>query len=55
MIGGYYVDLCADVLDAEGLITGDRYIFLRDAYLQNRESLVADGAEVEDDFGEDDF
>lgn len=47
-------DLRADLLDAEGLITGDRYIFIRDSFLQRRESLVRDG-EVEDDFGEEDF
>ncbi len=47
-------DLRADLLDAEGLITGDRYIFLRDSFLQRREALVRDGV-VEDDFGEEDF
>ncbi len=47
-------DLRADLLQAEGLITGDRYIFLRDSFLQRRESLVRDGV-VEDDFGEEDF
>lgn len=54
VLGGYYVDLRADLLDADDLISGDRYIFLRDAYLQNREFLVTDG-EVEDDFGDEDF
>ncbi len=47
-------DLRADLLEAEGLITGDRYIFLRDSFLQRREALVRDGA-VQDDFGEEDF
>ncbi len=53
-IAGYYVDLRADTIDAEALITGDQYVFVRDAYLQDREYLVKDG-EVEDDFGDEDF
>lgn len=40
------------LLDAEKLMTGDRYTFVRDVYLQRREFLVNDG-EVEDDFGGD--
>lgn len=51
---GYYTDLRANALEAEGLLTGDEYIFLRDAYLQDREYAVKDGV-VEDDFGEEDF
>lgn len=47
-------DLRADLLKADELVTGDRYIFLRDSYLQQREALVRDG-EVEDDFGDEDF
>ncbi len=50
----------AQVLEAEELITGDRYVFIRDAYLQSREALVNDGVVVdsfsdfeEDDWGED--
>ena len=39
-------------MDAEKLITGDRYLFIRDAYLQRREFLIKDG-EVEDSFGSD--
>jgi phospholipid-binding lipoprotein MlaA len=49
------IDFRARVLDADELITGDPYIFLRDAYLQRREAFVTRG-EVEDsfsDFGED--
>lgn len=53
-ISGYYVDLRADSIDAEGLISGDQYVFLRDAYLQDREFQVKDG-EIEDDFGDEDF
>lgn len=43
------VDLRASLLSAERLISGDRYIFIRNAYLQNREFKVRDG-QVEDDF-----
>ena len=43
------VDTRASLLSAEKLINGDKYIFLRNAFLQNREFKVKDG-EVEDDF-----
>ena len=43
------VDVRASLLSAERLISGDKYIFVRNAYLQNREFKVRDG-EVEDDF-----
>lgn len=43
------VDTRADLLSAERMITGDKYIFVRNAYLQNREFRTQDG-EVEDDF-----
>lgn len=46
--GVYFVDLRAGLLVAESLLTGDEYLFLRDAYLQRREYLVNDG-ELEDD------
>jgi phospholipid-binding lipoprotein MlaA len=39
----------ASFLDAERLIQGDKYTFLRNVYLQNREFKVRDGM-VEDDF-----
>lgn len=42
----------ANLLDLEQHITGDRYTFIRDAYLQRRAFLINDG-EVEDDFGGD--
>lgn len=42
----------ASLLDAEKLISGDKYVFIREAYLQRREYLVNDG-QVEDDFGGD--
>ena len=51
---GRVVDQRAQLFSAEELITGDRYIFIRDAYLQRREFMVKDGA-VEDNFGNDDF
>jgi len=43
------IDTRASLLSAEKLIQGDKYIFIRNAYLQNREFKVKDG-EVEDDF-----
>ncbi|ERI52967.1 VacJ family lipoprotein [Pseudomonas sp. AOB-7] len=43
------VDTRASLLSAEKLISGDKYIFIRNAYLQNREFKVQDG-QVEDDF-----
>ena len=43
----------AELLEAEKLIKGDKYTFLKNIYLQRREYLVNDGV-VEDDFGDDD-
>ena len=43
------VDTRASLLQAERLISGDKYTFIRNAYLQTREFKVKDG-EVEDDF-----
>jgi len=37
-------------LETEELMSGDVYVFVRDAYMQRREYLVKDGL-VEDDFG----
>jgi len=48
------IDTRAGLLDAEELILGDEYSFIRDVYLQRREFLATDGA-VEDDFTSDDF
>jgi phospholipid-binding lipoprotein MlaA len=48
-----FVDLRADLIASEGLITGERYTFFRSFYIQRRAYLVADGI-VEDAF-EDDF
>lgn len=46
------VDQRARLFAAESVVFGDRYIFVRDAYLQRREYLAKDG-QVEDEF--DDF
>ncbi|CAN7416091.1 VacJ family lipoprotein [Aquipseudomonas alcaligenes] len=43
------IDARANLLSAEKFIQGDKYNFIRNAYLQNREFKVRDG-EVEDDF-----
>jgi phospholipid-binding lipoprotein MlaA len=57
-LGLYALDILqtrASLLQAEELLSGDEYTFIREAYLQRREYLVKDGV-VEDDFGaEDDF
>ena len=42
------IDARANLLSAEKLITGDKYIFIRNAYLQNREFKVKDGQVVDD-------
>lgn len=44
------IDTRADLLSAEALISGDRYLFIRDAYLQRREYLVTDGMIDDDPF-----
>lgn len=46
------IDTRVSLLEAEKLINGDKYIFIRDAYLQRRQYLINDGV-VEDDFGGD--
>lgn len=45
------IDLRAGLLDAEAVITGDRYVFYRDVYLQNRAVLESEG-QVKDNFSE---
>ncbi len=45
------VDGRARLLAADELITGDQYIFIRDAYLQGRETFVNDGV-VQDTFSD---
>ncbi|MDB6060447.1 MAG: rane protein [Verrucomicrobiaceae bacterium] len=54
VLGARVIDTRASLLNAEELVTGDRYIFLRDAYLQRRQFLVNDGV-VSDSFGEDEI
>ncbi len=44
------IDTRASLLALDQLVTGDRYLFFREAYIQRREYLVNDG-EVEDEFG----
>jgi phospholipid-binding lipoprotein MlaA len=45
------IDNRASLVGAEGLITGDRYIFVRDAYLQQRQYFI-NGGVVEDTFSD---
>ena len=54
LTGLYLIQTRASLLDAEQLISGDRYIFMRDAYLQRREYLIKDG-QVQDEFLDDDW
>lgn len=44
------IDTRASYLALDELVTGNRYLFFREAYVQRREFLVNDGA-VEDEFG----
>ncbi len=44
-------DSRAGLLALDELITGDRYLFVREAYVQRRDYLVKDG-KVEDEFGD---
>lgn len=48
------VDTRAGLLKAESLISGDRYIFMRDAWQQQRHYLINDGV-VEDTFDSEGF
>ena len=41
----------ANLLPLDDVISGDRYLFVRDIYLQRREYLVNDGA-IDDEFGD---
>ena len=55
------VDFRASLLDAEEMMSGDRYVFYRDVYLQTREVLETGGqvkdefSEFDNDWDEDDF
>ena len=47
------IDSRVALLQTEALVSGDRYLFLRDAYLQRREFLINDGVIDEDPFFDD--
>tara|TARA_R110002020_G_scaffold130342_1_gene291623 strand:+ start:360 stop:1184 length:825 start_codon:yes stop_codon:yes gene_type:complete len=49
------IDTRAGLLDQEELIRGDRYRFIRDAYLQSRQFEVRDGELGDDPFASDTF
>jgi phospholipid-binding lipoprotein MlaA len=51
LFGIELIDARARLLRAEELMSGDRYIFVRDAYLQQREFFVNEGV-VEDNFSD---
>ncbi len=46
---GSGIDESTQLLDARDLIKGDKYLFVRDAYVQRREFLINDGAIAEAD------
>src|SRR5690554_1891705 len=48
------VDKRADLIPAEGFISGDAYTFVRNAFLQRREFLINDGKVTKDPFASDD-
>ena len=52
LYGTDLIVLRADLLQAESVIFGEKYLFYRDAYLQRRNFLINDG-EVTDTFDED--
>ncbi len=49
LYGANLIDTRAQLLKTEELLSGDRYVFIRDAYLQRRQFLINDG-DVQDDF-----
>lgn len=48
------IDIRAQLLKADELVTGDRYIFIRNAYLERRQFILS-GEQVEDSFGTDEY
>ena len=54
LVAAQFVDTRADLISLERAISGDRYIFIRNGYLQRRQFLVNDGA-MDDDFPDEDF
>lgn len=51
--GIYFIDLRQRLLAAERLLSGDKYLFTRDAYLQQRQFEVIDGKTQSDPFLDD--
>lgn len=51
----YGINLRARFLETESLLAGDKYTFIRDAYLQNREFNVNDGEGGESEFGDEEI
>lgn len=49
LVGLKLVDFRAGLLQVDQIVSGDKYIFMRDAYLQRRAFLISDGA-VKDSF-----
>jgi len=47
-----YLDIRADLTIAEGILSGDKYSFMRSLYMQRRQYLVTDG-EASNDFDSD--
>jgi phospholipid-binding lipoprotein MlaA len=45
------IDVRANLIKADDLVTGDRYVFIRNAYLQRREYFLT-GGKVEDSFSD---
>jgi len=50
LFGAAAVVMRAQLLREEELITGDRYLFIRDAFLQRRQNMISDGEVGEDPF-----
>jgi len=51
----YVLDLRADLIGVDELVTGDKYLFRRDTYLQRRDFLINDGVGDDDPFADDGF
>lgn len=51
--GVSFIDLRSEVLQQEQLVSGDRYLFIRDVYLQRRQFLTNNGADEADPFLDD--
>jgi phospholipid-binding lipoprotein MlaA len=48
LVGMDLLTVRADLLALDEVMSGDKYLFMRDVYIQRREYLVADGL-IEDD------